>query len=300
MPSIAAPILDLSATLSCGQAFRWKEAEDGWWCGVVDGRVLRVRHVSRTLEFEGEHSGPEVGNYFSLDHDLPAIYEDMLAASGNDETLFGAIEEYRGLRLLRQEPWEALATFIVSANNNISRITGIIEGLARRFGEPIGGGLYAFPSPAALGRATLAELMECGTGYRAGLLQATSNSVCDGLIDFQELKRMPVERARKELLRKVNGRKVLPGVGEKVADCVLLFGLEFLSTVPVDVNVYHLWSTIYAGGKGRGHIGDTERGCAGKKLTPWIYGRNARDFKNRFGDYSGYAQQYLFHWWRNR
>ncbi len=298
MPSVAACELDLYATLSCGQAFRWRMQEDGWWCGVVNERNLRVKHVRGILEFEGEHTRAEVESYFALDHDLPAIYDDMLKTCKYDEHLSLAIKSYYGLRILRQEPWEALASFIVSANNNISRISRIIEKLSQRFGEPIDGWQKGFPAPSALGGAAICELKECGLGYRASQLRKTALSVNEGKVNLGFLKKMPLEMAREELLSSYDGSRVFPGVGEKVADCVLLFGLGFLSAVSVDTNVNRLWDVLYSDKNGKGIVkGDCRNNYTGG-VTPSVYRNTARGFLEKFGKYSGYAQQYLFHWWR--
>jgi len=294
MPSIPAPLLDLAATLSCGQAFRWRPATDGWWDGVVGDRALRVRHVGGRLEFEGDLPASEVARYFALDHDLPAIYGDMRAASGNDEHLARAIFDYCGLRVLRQPPWETLATFIVTANNNVPRIAGIIDSLCRCYGEPMEGDAYGFPSPAALCETTLVGLKECGLGYRAAQLKAAAQSVEWGLVDLDALPRMPIEAAREALLAGVCGWKVLPGVGDKVADCVLLFGLGFTSAVPVDRNVAQLWAALYT----QDETAKKEGIAWNSSKSPTAYRQVSRRFGERFGRHAGYAQQYLYHWWR--
>jgi len=241
---------DLAATLECGQAFRWSRDTDGWFTGVVGRRVLRVRQRGDVLEGDVDR------HYFALDVSL----RDIVATFPPDPALRDAVEKHWGLCVLRQEPWETLASFIASSTKQIVQIRQIVELLARRFGEPIGTA-YSFPSPETVARATVAELRGCKLGFRAAYLHAAARRVAGGEIDLAALSAMDYERALEELMK-------LHGVGEKIANCVLLFSCGHDEAFPVDV---------------------------------WMK-RALRRVKRHvdFGPYAGWAQQYLFHAERQR
>lgn len=236
---------DLAATLECGQAFRWRRETDGWYTGVVGGRTMRVRQKADVLEGDGDR------HYFALDVSL----RDIVATFPPDPVLREAVAQHWGLRVLRQEPWETLASFIASSTKQIVQIRQIVELLARRFGEPIGTE-YSFPTAETVARTTVAELRACKLGFRAAYLHAAARCVADGRLDLAALATMDYERALEELLK-------LHGVGEKIANCVLLFSCGHDEAFPVDV---------------------------------WMK-RALQRVKRRvnFGPYAGWAQQYLFH-----
>jgi N-glycosylase/DNA lyase len=237
---------DLAATLECGQAFRWRREPDGWFAGVVGSRVMRLRQTGSTLE------GNVDRHYLALDVSLRKI----VATFPRDPALRQAVKRYWGLRLLRQEPWETLASFIASSTKQIVQIRQIVELLAQRFGEPIDGTHFAFPSASAVARATLPELLACKLGFRAKYLLAAARAVDADRLDLRTLPGMERKRAEEELMK-------LNGVGEKIANCVLLFSCGHDEAFPVDV---------------------------------WME-RALRRVKRQvnFGPYAGWAQQYLFH-----
>ena len=241
---------NLAATLECGQAFRWRREADGWFRGVVGKRVLCLRQTGHALEGNVDH------RYLALDVSLKKI----VATFPPDPALRDAVTRHWGLRVLRQEPWETLASFIASSTKQIVQIRQIVELLAQRLGEPIDGAHRAFPSAEAVARATVAELCACKLGFRAAYLHAAARRVADGQLDLAALRRMEYGRALEELLK-------LHGVGEKIANCALLFSCGHDEAFPVDV---------------------------------WMKRALAR-VKRRvdFGPYAGWAQQYLFHAERN-
>lgn len=215
--------------------------------------------------------------YLRLDDDLPQI----LAHINRDRTIAKAIEELRGLRLVRQDPWECLISFICATYANIPRIKKIIENLSRSFGEKIAyrdSVFYAFPSRESLARATLRELKEHGLGFRARYVLKTAHML-HGNFSLEELRMMSYEDARKRLL-------ALAGVGPKVADCVLLFSFDKLEAFPVDVWISRIVLEHYASRF------PTARLKAYKKISD--FGRAY------FGEYAGYAQEYLYHYYRLR
>ena len=202
----------------------------------------------------------------------PRRVERMLAA---DPVLARVLPHTAGISLLAQDPWEMLISFIVSQNNNIPKITRSIDELTRRLGEPLAGGLFAFPSPEGLAAAPMRLLAACSLGYRAPYVRAAARLVADGRLDLARLSRMDYMAARDTLLG-------IPGIGEKVADCVLLFGLGHRTAFPVDVWVRRAVERLYFRGRSR--------------RLPEIQ-TFARE---RFGPIAGYAQQHLFAYARAR
>ncbi len=236
---------NLATTLECGQAFRWRHNADGWFTGVVRKRVLRLRQTGNVLEGDVDRY------YLALDVSL----RNITGTFPDDPALRDAVVKHWGLRVLRQEPWETLASFIASSTKQIVQIRQIVELLAQRFGEPVGTA-YSFPSAEAVARATVADLRACKLGFRAAYLRAAARRVADGQLDLAALRTMDYKRALEELLK-------LHGVGEKIANCVLLFSCGHDEAFPVDV---------------------------------WM--KRALQRVNRrvdFGPYAGWAQQYLFH-----
>ena len=266
--------LELDHTLGCGQAFRWKEA-GGWYRGTVGGVALKVRRVGKWLEYSSSPAVEPcfVGSYFRLDDDLDAILRDIDRHPHMSE----AIRRYRGLRLLRQEPWECLVSYVASAVSNIPKISRCIEKLSRKYGRRLGldGWVtYSFPTPQALAGAGARGLRNCELGFRARYLSALAKEVAGGRIDLGALRKAPYEDARRALMG-------LLGVGEKVADCVSLFSLDKLEAFPVDRWVQRVASRLFL----------DNRPVPVRKVREWGM--------RQFGRYAGYAQQYLFHYIRH-
>ena len=259
---------DLAKTLSCGQAFRWQE-KDGWWQGVVRDRPVRIRPVGKCLILCAPPKERAFWRrYFSLDRD----YSEMEALLAADPKTAHCLPYSKGIRILRQDPYEALISFILSANNNVKRIAGIIERLCACLGREIEGPFgpcYAFPEPERLAGAEEAQLLACGAGYRAPYVIESAARIASGF-RIKTLARQPFEEARRALLN-------FPGVGPKVAECVMLFSLGFDQALPVDVWVRRISRFLYPGQEGK---------------------EAARAAALRFGPWAGAAQQYLFHYAR--
>jgi N-glycosylase/DNA lyase len=274
--TFAAGDYDLAATLICGQAFRWQQ-HDGWWAGVIGNHWVRLR--SDPFGITAETVRPLVNwdwltRYLQLDVNLG----EVLRSFPDDEPMRAAVAACRGLRLLRQDPWECLASFVLSSTKQIVQIRQIITLLCERYGEPLAvtpawPAAFAFPSPARLARATEAELRECKMGFRAPYLLATAGMIASGQFDLDRLPGLPVDVARAELMK-------LPGVGRKIADCVLLFAFGFQSSFPVDVWVMKALRQLYF----------PRRRVALRRLHKFA--------ATHFGPRAGYAQQYLFHYIR--
>lgn len=261
--------LDLAMTLESGQVFHWTRAGNGF-AGVIGRQGIYVEQAGRGLLCEAGTEGL-VAEYFALDHDLDAIR----ATFPQDAVLAEATAFCDGVRILRQPAWECLATFMTSTQKQAAHIRAMSLALRERYGEQVDGrfgGLYAYPEPSALADAGEAALRKCGLGYRAGFLARAAAMVVAGEVDLEAVRRLSDCKARSELCR-------LPGVGEKVANCVLLFAYGRLSAFPIDVWIERVLRAAYL-----------------KRRRGKVTQRVMREFAARnFGPYGGYAQQFLFH-----
>ncbi len=254
------PYLDLDKSFNCGQAFRFEPEADGY-AGVVGDLILRIREEPDRYVFRGLDTArfeSVVRPFLDLDRDYAAAEHTFLS----DPVLAQAAQYGRGIRILRQDPFETLITFIFSQNNNIPRIRGMVRRLCEGFGAPLGGGRYAFPSARTLAGLAVEDLAPVRAGFRAKYAVDAARRVCDGSVPLSQLASLPYPQARALLM-------TIRGVGAKVADCVLLFGAGRLEAFPVDVWVKRACARFYPGGQ-----------------TP------------DFGPYAGLAQQYLFHYIR--
>ena len=268
----------LDATLGSGQAFRWQQ-HDRSWIGVIGPRWVRLR--SDTSSITADIAEPVADwswltDYLQVEVDLPAL----LLSFPDDEPMRTAVNACRGLRVLRQDPWECLASFILSSTKQIIQIQQIIAALCERFGDPLCvpppfSPVYSFPTAARLARATEAELRACKMGFRAPYLLAAARAIDSGELALERLRRLPVDEAREQLME-------LPGVGAKIANCVLLFAYGFQAAFPVDVWVAKALRQLYFPRR--------------RVTTPRLH----RFARAHFGPNAGYAQQYLFHYMRTK
>lgn len=263
--------IDIERSCACGQSFRWKKDGDGFVAPAL-GRVVRVCQNDCDISIYPCKKGEEKDwlAYFDLDRDYAAI-EKRLSV---DEQLSMCIGSASGIRVFAQEPFETLITFIISANNNIGRIAGIVERLCALCGEKAefdGKEYYLFPKPESIAALEESELVRIGSGYRAPYIKKSAAIIAGGY-QLEKLRDMPLDIARKELLK-------FPGVGPKVADCVLLFGLGHTDAFPVDVWIGRAMSEIYFDGESPKK----------KQLEAAI---------RVLGSESGIVQQYIFHYAR--
>ncbi len=252
--------LDLDLTLDCGQAFRWEKQNDGSYSGVAGGYFLNIKKENGDLIFKNtdEKAFSFWKNYFDLEKD----YAEICSRLKEDALLSSTIDAYYGIRILNQESWEALCSFVISQQNNIKRIKLIIGRLCRAYGDDLGNGYYTFPSAERLSALSVSDFEKLGCGYRAKYLERLSKDVACGAVDLDKIKTLPLEEARRALLE-------IYGVGIKVANCALLFGFGFYSAFPVDV-----WM---------------------KRVMEYY----PDGLPECFDGIEGIAQQYLFHWARN-
>lgn len=271
---------NLDLTLACGQVFRWTKT-DNVWSGVVDQQVVTVKQENDSILYDGI-SRSDLIQYFSLDISLEdvmlSIRNSIRNYSGNETDSFFevAAKSGVGLRIIRQDPWESLISFICSQNSNIPSITKRINLLCERYGQPLDNYKFGFPTPFALAECGAEELRICSTGYRASYLTDTASCVINDPTVLSEISSLPLKRAREELMK-------FPGVGPKVADCVLLFGYSFYESVPVDVWIRSIITRAYPDVQ--------ERACGKKDCSYTDIANFCRDY---FGSYAGYAQQLLF------
>jgi len=275
----------LKDTLMCGQAFRWKSTSNDLcaYTGVVKGKVLKVRQEDDCLILEGPVDEDTVRmtlDYFALDVDLGEIENKLREI---DPAVGTAIDFAPGIRLLRQDPWEAMVTFIISARNSMPLIRRSVELLAEKHGVPISERRqgdscdvhFSFPSPKMLAEAAVEELLECRTGFKAPYIREAAERIAFGGFDLYGVGDLEYEEAKSKLME-------FKGVGSKVADCILLFAFGFYQAFPIDVWVTRIMRYLY---------------FDSKKVPLRVISEFAHE---KFGDLAGYAQQYLFYYARNK
>ena len=264
----------------CGQCFRWNKQEDGSYTGIFERNVLNVKKEGNKIIFNGI-SNDNLENicrdYFDLDTNYEKIKENL---SNIDEHLANSIQYGRGIRILNQDLWETIISFIISANNNIPRIKGIIERMSQKYGEEIlwkGQKYYTFPTIEQLSQATVEDLRALGLGFRDKRIHDTTKMFVNKEITLDELENEKNTEVLKEKLLK------LQGVGPKVADCIMLFALKKYDVFPIDVWVRRVMNDLYI------HNEDEEK-VSKKELQKLA--------KEKYSNLAGLAQQYLFYWKR--
>ncbi len=272
---------ELADIFDCGQCFRWNKQEDGSYTGVFKENVMNVQKVGNTVIFKGICNGniqEIVEDYF----DLKRNYEEIKSILEKiDENVKTSIEYGKGIRILNQDLWEMIISYIISANNNIPRIKGIIERLSKSYGKPIqfqGKTYYTFPTIEKLKNVSVEDYRKLGTGFRDIRLYETVHMILDKKVDLQEMQNNPnTIEVREQLLS-------LSGVGPKVADCILLFStLKRFEVFPIDVWVRRVMNELYIKNEDETKVNKKEI----EKLA-----------HDKFGNLAGIAQQYLFYWKR--
>jgi N-glycosylase/DNA lyase len=259
--------IDVSATLTCGQVFQWHRLPDGRWAGVIRDTPVQVWQEADTLHCRTVLPPDRLRAYFRLDDDLDEIY----GAFPEDALLQQAVSAFRGMRIVQQDTWECLLSFLCATNANIPRIRQMIAALCRGYGQEVDDGLFTFPAPASLAEASESDLRNLRLGYRARYIQQAACLIQSGEFDLEELQGLDYSAAHMRLC-------ALPGVGPKVADCVCLFSLGWLRAVPVDTWVRKL--------------------VQAREPSLRSYRAMADFARHWLGPYAGYAQQYLFHYVR--
>lgn len=254
---------DLAETFNCGQCFRWNKIAKNEFIGIAFKKVIRILAEKNNIILNGlsvaDDFYPIWFRYFDLDTDYSLIKSNL---SKIDETLNLACKYAPGIRILNQEPWETLCSFIISQNNNIPRIKNIIERLCQNWGTEIESQLFSFPSASTLAKLCCDDLKPLKCGFRDTYILDAAQKIDSGFIDFSKIKNMPITDARNELMK-------IKGVGPKIAECTLLYGFHRLEAFPIDV-----WMK--------------------RALASFFPEKNV----SFFGDYAGIAQQYIFHYSR--
>lgn len=264
----------------CGQCFRWNEEEDGSYTGIFKNNILNVKKENNKIIFKGiceENIIKTCTNYFNLDTNYEKIKEEL---SDIDEYLKTSISYGNGIRILKQDLWETIISFIISANNNIPRIKGIIERISKKYGKEIiwnEKSYYTFPTVDELSKASVEDLRALGLGFRDKRVYDTTKMILNKEIDLKQIESSnDIEFIKEELLK-------LPGVGGKVADCIMLFALNKFEVFPIDVWVRRVMNELY--------IKNEDETKVDKKEI-------AKLAQEKYSNLAGLAQQYLFYWKR--
>ena len=272
---------ELRDIFDCGQCFRWNKEDDGSYTGVIRQGVLNVKKQEKDIIFEGLIEGDIkdcIRFYFDLDRNYTEIKNSL---SKVDIYLKNSIEYGKGIRILNQDLWETIISFIISANNNIPRIKGIIERISHKYGKEIefkNKKYYTFPTAQDLKDATVQDFRNLGLGFRDKRIFETTHIILDGSIDLNRL------HDEKDTLKVRNELLSLSGVGPKVADCILLFStLKRFDVFPIDVWVRRVMNELYIKNEDENKVSKKEI----MKLA-----------EDKFGNLEGIAQQYLFYWKR--
>jgi N-glycosylase/DNA lyase len=263
--------INIHETINSGQIFLWENYRDTWF--VIDGNDIIM---AKQIPFKIMTFSKKSKNFFREDDN----YEKILKNITSDKIVKNAIKHYPGLRVTRQDPFQCCISFIISANSNIPKIRMGLQKLCRKFGTRVmfqKKEFFLFPRPKMLAKATLQDLQECKLGYRSKYVLDTSRIIASGEIDFDELKKADYQEAKELLLK-------LPGVGDKVADCIMLFSLEKLEAFPLDTWVVKILQKYYS-----------DDFCMDKKtISKNKYENIHRNVLKHFGKYAGYSQQFLY------
>jgi N-glycosylase/DNA lyase len=265
---------ELKHIFDCGQCFRWNEDDDGSYRGVAYERAARVIKNGNEVYIKGgKIEDRELWiKYFDLERDYGKIKEEL----SKDETLKEAISHGTGIRILKQEPYETTISFIISANNRIPMIKRAVENIAREYGKKINfedKEYFSFPNADKLAGTTAEKLEKLGCGFRAPYIVQTSEEIASGRVKLEQIEKMTTDEAHEELQK-------LRGIGPKVSDCIILFSMARYDAFPVDVWVKRVMQYFY--------------------LAPDVSLKKIRDFgRSQFGQYAGFAQQYLFYYARD-
>lgn len=273
---------DVITSINSGQTFLW-ERIDNLWYGIDGDRLLKIKVVEEDTEYTS-YPGNEgwEREFFRLDDDIEEIHSSL----SRDEAVAPIVKQYPGLRLLRQNPEQCLFSFICASNTNIPMIRRMLRSMSRKFGKAMsidGHEFYAFPTASSLHAASIAELRSCGLGYRAKAVKSAAEMIADGALDFNGLRKMAYSEAREQLLK-------VYGIGNKIADCILLFSLDKLEAFPIDVWIARAIIRSYP------RLFDCK---VREKLTPNQYEMISSRMRQHFGRFAGYAQQYLYYDMRN-
>ncbi len=260
--------INIDNTINSGQVFLWKKIDSKWY--GVDGKKILILKDKLDVKSKNIH------NFFRFDDDFQGIKKQL----SKDRVMKKAINNFPGMRILRQDPFQCYISFIVSSNSNIPNIQTRLQKLSQKFGEKMiidNNEFFLFPKPEKLANASINEIAKCGLGYRTKYVKKAAIAVNKGMIDFSSLKKQDYQEARDSLCQ-------VFGIGKKVADCILLFSLEKLEAVPLDRWVLRILQKYYS----------KEFQISTKTITEKTYDELHNKIVDHFGEYAGYGQQFLF------
>jgi N-glycosylase/DNA lyase len=265
-------------SINSGQVFLWEKHKNSWY-GIHGDQVIKFTQSDKGIEFlsfpEDKSCDQKI---FRLDDNIENIVEEI----SHDSLICRLVRAYPGLRLIRQKPHQCIFSFVCASNTNIPMIRRMLYNLTRKFGKHTkvdGIDFFTFPSAADINRASIDELSACGLGYRTKAIKAAAYAITTGRLDFDLLKKLSYYESKKELLQ-------VYGIGNKIADCVLLFSLEKLDAFPIDVWIARALASHYSWlHKSKFH----------DKIAPHQYEQLSNGARMHFGKYAGYAQQYLYY-----
>ncbi len=263
-------VINVENSINSGQVFLWKKNGD-YWVGVNGQDVLRIDKNGIIESYQNLKT-----DFFRKNDDL----DEIIKSISKDKTVRKAVKKYVGLRILKQDPFQCLISFIVSSNSNIQKIKTNLENISRKFGTKIefeNQEFFLFPDPERLGKASINEITSCGVGYRAKFIKEAANIIFSKEIDFESLKKSNYFETKKSICS-------IPGVGNKVADCIMLFSLNKLEAFPLDRWMIRILEKYYS----------NEFHLETKTITEKQYNILHEKIVNHFGPYAGYAQQFLF------
>ena len=263
-------LIDVDNSINSGQVFLWKKSQN-YWYGINGQDILHIDSNANVKSFQNLRV-----DFFRKNDDI----EKIIKSISKDKTVKKAVMRYKGLRILRQDPFQCLISFIISSNSNIPKIKFCLENIVQKFGKKTkfeGKQFFLFPKPSKLAKASINEIKDCGVGYRAEFIKEAAKMISLKEIDLESLKKYDYQKTKKIICK-------IPGVGNKVADCVMLFSLDKLQAVPLDRWVVRVLEKYYS----------NKFEIKTKTITEKQYDILHEKIINHFGPYAGYSQQFLF------
>ena len=262
--------IDVDNSINSGQVFLWQKSEENWY-GIDGQNILKINQRGKIKSISNIKT-----NFFRKNDDV----ENIIKSISKDETIKKAVKEYKGLRIFNQDPFQCMISFIISSNSNIQKIKNSLEKISKKFGIKViiqNKEFFLFPKPEKIAQASINEIKTCGVGYRAPFIKEAAKMVTSKKINFEYLKNSDYNETKRNL-------RLIPGVGNKVADCIMLFSLNKLDAFPLDTWMIKILEKYYS----------NEFQIETKTITEKQYEILHKKIVDYFGPYCGYAQQFLF------
>ena len=262
--------IDIDNSINSGQVFLWEKCGSDWY-GINGQDILKINKNAVIKSIQNSKT-----DFFRKNDNM----QEIIKSISKDKTVKEAIKQYEGLRIFKQDPFQCMISFIISSNSNIQKIKNSLEKITKKFGEKVeieNKEFFLFPKPEKLAKASIDEIKKCGVGYRAPFIKQAAEMVFSKKIDFEYLEKCNYKEAKKNIC-------LIPGVGNKVADCILLFSLNKLEAFPLDTWMIKILEKYYS----------NEFKIETKTITQKQYEILHEKIVNYFGPYCGYAQQFLF------